>query len=188
MDPSKLAQFTSNKLVSTAADQYLRYIVHEEIPRGLKKYLELELFPQIHLRVSRGISLSTARRWLHLEGFRYTSHKKGLYFDGHDRPDVTAYRQDHFLPFMKSCESHLVRYVVGNIKNELYVQPSNYVERQLVLCPHDEATSQANDSSAKSWVLGDQHPLQKKRSGPWTSSKRCDLFHHWMAARSQQNS
>jgi len=96
MDPSKLAQFTSNKLVLTAADQYLRHIIREEMPRGLKKYMELELFPRIHLRVGRGISLSTACRWLHLEGFRYTSHKKGLYFDGHDRPDVIAYRQDHF--------------------------------------------------------------------------------------------
>lgn len=69
MDPSKLAQFTSNKLVSTAADQYLHHIIHEEMPHGLKKYVELELFPRIHLRVGHGISLSTADRWLHLEGF-----------------------------------------------------------------------------------------------------------------------
>ncbi|KIM76951.1 hypothetical protein PILCRDRAFT_26353, partial [Piloderma croceum F 1598] len=63
-----------------------------------------ELFPQIHLRVGCGISLATARRWLHKEGFKYIHHKKGLYFDGHDRPDVVEYCQKHFLPAMKAYE------------------------------------------------------------------------------------
>jgi hypothetical protein len=125
LDPSKLALFTANKLVSTAADQYSHHIIHKEMCCGLKKYLELELFPQVHLQVGRRILLSTAHHQLHLEGFRYTSHKKGLYFDGHDRPNVTAYRQDNFLPLMKSYESY---YVIGNVENELCVQPSNYVK------------------------------------------------------------
>jgi hypothetical protein len=30
------------------------------MPQGLKKYLEVELFPWIHLKVRKGISLSTA--------------------------------------------------------------------------------------------------------------------------------
>lgn len=165
MDPSKLTQFTSNKLVSTAPDQYLHHIIHEEMPHGLKKYVELELFPHIHLWVGHGILLSTACRWLHLEGFWYTSHKKGLYFDGHDRPNVTAYCQDHFLPFMKTYKSHLIHYIDGDVENELQVQPLNFVEHQLVLCAHDEATSQVNDSKGKSWVFRDQHPLWKKGAG-----------------------
>ncbi|KAJ8580963.1 hypothetical protein M405DRAFT_847326 [Rhizopogon salebrosus TDB-379] len=36
---------------------------------GLKQYMEVELFPHVHLKVGQGISLSTACRWLHLEGF-----------------------------------------------------------------------------------------------------------------------
>ncbi|KIM90180.1 hypothetical protein PILCRDRAFT_34097, partial [Piloderma croceum F 1598] len=75
-------------------------IVEKEMPRGLKKYMELELFPQIQLSVGRGISISTARRWLHREGFRYMQHKKALYYDGHDHPDVVDYRQNVFLPQM----------------------------------------------------------------------------------------
>ena len=66
---------------------------------------------------------------------------------------------------MKTYESCLIRYIVGDVENELQVQPSNFVERRLVLCAHDEATSQANDSKGKSWVFGDQHPLQKKGAG-----------------------
>ncbi|KAJ8580330.1 hypothetical protein M405DRAFT_890518, partial [Rhizopogon salebrosus TDB-379] len=67
VNPAKLAQFARNQLIDTAADQYLHHIIQEEMPRGLKQYMEIELFPRIHLKVGRGISLSTARRWLHLE-------------------------------------------------------------------------------------------------------------------------
>jgi hypothetical protein len=124
---------------------------------------EVELFPCIQLKVGRGISLSTAHRWLCGEGFQYISHKKGLYFDGHDHPDVLAYWQNDFLPKMKSFEPVLVCYIVGDVEKK--VPPSNFVERHLVLCSHDESTSQANDSPAKAWVLRDKHHLQKKSVG-----------------------
>ncbi|KAJ7927063.1 hypothetical protein B0H13DRAFT_1544875, partial [Mycena leptocephala] len=65
----------------------------------LKKYIELELFPRIAFKVDRGVSLRTARRLLRREGFVYTEHKKGLYYNGHERPDVD-HRQNRFLPAM----------------------------------------------------------------------------------------
>jgi hypothetical protein len=64
MNPSKLAEFSQNNLVSTAAKEYLQHVVDKEIPQGLKKYMEVELFLRIHLKPGRGISLHTARRWL----------------------------------------------------------------------------------------------------------------------------
>jgi hypothetical protein len=76
MDPAKLAKFAKNELLPDTAAKYLQDITHEEMPKGLRKYMEIELFPHIHLKVGQGISLSTACRWLHLEGFCYTSHKK----------------------------------------------------------------------------------------------------------------
>ncbi|KAG1726480.1 hypothetical protein EDB19DRAFT_1897638 [Suillus lakei] len=60
VNPEKLAQFTSGKLIHSAASKYLQHMVDEEMPKGLKKYLELELFPCIHMKVARGVSLSTA--------------------------------------------------------------------------------------------------------------------------------
>ncbi|KIK43232.1 hypothetical protein CY34DRAFT_106542, partial [Suillus luteus UH-Slu-Lm8-n1] len=165
VNPEKLAQFTSGKLIHSAASKYLQHVVEEEMPKGLKKYLELELFPHIHMKVARGVSLSTARRWMRSEGFRYISHKKGLYFDGHNRPDVVEYRQNIFLPFMKACEPRLVQYVVGDVEKELETQPLNYVERRLVLVPHDEMTAQANNDADKTWVCGDEHRLKKKGVG-----------------------
>ncbi|KAF8218981.1 hypothetical protein L208DRAFT_1345003 [Tricholoma matsutake] len=52
------------------------------------------------MKVGRGISLCTACRWLHAEGFCYTEHKKALYYDGHEWPDVLAYQKNVFLPEM----------------------------------------------------------------------------------------
>ena len=91
MDPLKLNKFTKNKLVLQTADKYLHHLVDNEMPQGLKKYMEVELFPCIHLKAGHGISLVTACCWLHSEGFKYTTHKKGLYFNGHDWPDVVQY-------------------------------------------------------------------------------------------------
>ncbi|THH21248.1 hypothetical protein EUX98_g8422 [Antrodiella citrinella] len=49
MDPAKLAEFSAEKMVPDAAKKYLHHIVDKEIPNGLKKYLELELFPHVVL-------------------------------------------------------------------------------------------------------------------------------------------
>jgi hypothetical protein len=165
MDPEKLSKFSQDKLAPKAADKYLQQITQNEMPHGLKRYMEYELFPRIHLRVGHGISLATARRWLHKEGFKYIHHRKGLYFDGHDRPDVVEYRQEHFLPAMKAYEPRLVRYVVGDVDRELIIPRKNYVERRLVLLAQDEMTSQANDITSKMWVFEDQHRLRKKGVG-----------------------
>ena len=103
-DPVKLDKFTKNKLIPQAADIYLCHLVDNEMPQGLKKYMEVKLFPYIHLKVSHGILLVTAHHWLHPKGFKYTTHKKGLYFDGHNQPDVVQYRQNVFLLAMKAFE------------------------------------------------------------------------------------
>ena len=165
MNPSKLAEFSKKKMVPAAAEKYLQHIVDVEMPQGLKNYMELELFPRIQLKVGRGVSLSTARRILRSEGFRYTEHKKGLYYDGHERPDVVQYRQDEFLPKMAELRPRLVEYVVGVVNEELEKVPTNYVERRLVLCAHDEMTAQANDGQKKSWIMEGEQPLKKKGVG-----------------------
>ncbi|KIJ26809.1 hypothetical protein M422DRAFT_272091 [Sphaerobolus stellatus SS14] len=91
MDPVKLVNFTKNSMIPAAADKYVHHIVKHEMPAGLKKYMELELFPHIHLKAKKGVSLTTAQEFLWKEGFQYTEHKKGLYYDGHERPDVVKY-------------------------------------------------------------------------------------------------
>ena len=60
MNPAKLATFTWNEPIPNEAEKYAHQVIDKEMPQGLKKYLEVELFPWIHLKVRKGISLSTA--------------------------------------------------------------------------------------------------------------------------------
>ncbi|KAJ7920054.1 hypothetical protein B0H13DRAFT_2319833 [Mycena leptocephala] len=54
MDPEKLVEFSQQKMVPAAADKYLRKITEEEMPAGLKKYMEVELFPRMSFKVGPG--------------------------------------------------------------------------------------------------------------------------------------
>ncbi|KAJ7333495.1 hypothetical protein DFH08DRAFT_708132 [Mycena albidolilacea] len=63
MDPAKLVQYSESQMVTAEMRKYVQTAVNKEMPRGLKKYLEVELFPRIGYKVSRGISLATARQF-----------------------------------------------------------------------------------------------------------------------------
>jgi hypothetical protein len=153
MSPAKLQEFSQGKMIPHAADPNLCHLVNEEMPRGLKQYMELELFLQIQMKVVKGVSLVTTWCWLRSEGFRYITFNKGLYFNGHDRPDVIQYRQEVFLPAMKEHFCQLVQYDMKDVDKE--VLPNNFVERPLVLVVQDEMTAQAHDTKSKSWVFND---------------------------------
>jgi hypothetical protein len=186
IDPAKLANFTAQKMVPTVAKSYRTNLMKEDIQKGLKQYPELDLFPRMHMKVTRGVSLRTARRWLHREGFRFTEHQKALYFDGHERPDVVEYRQNVFIPQMKQNCRQVVEYVVGDVGKEREKPVENYVERRLVLVSHDESTTQANDGKKKSWVHKNEHVLKKKGVG-WgihQSDVICSTM-GWLKAASQ---
>ena len=135
------------------------------MPKGLKRYMELELFPHIQLKLSKGISLATACCLLRQEGFQFQNYKKSLYYDGHERLDVVADRQQCFLPEMVKYEEHLVEYITGDVEHELQKVPNNFIERQLVLCAHDEMTAQANNNVGKGWIFDGAQPLWKKGAG-----------------------
>ncbi|KAJ7355202.1 hypothetical protein DFH08DRAFT_803251 [Mycena albidolilacea] len=133
MDPEKLFESSQQKMVPAAADKYLRKITEEEMPAGLKKYME------------PWGSLRTALRLLQRGGFIYPEHKKGLYYDGHERPDVVDDRQNRFLPAMAGHRYRLVEYKVGNVEVELdKMYDGKHVLRRLVLAPHDEITAQSS--------------------------------------------
>ena len=89
------------------------------MPHGLKQYIEIELIPQVKQKVGKGVSLKAARKFLHKEGFRYVEHKKGLYYDGHEQPDVVEYHQKEFLPQMEAFQRRSIEYQPGNEKLRL---------------------------------------------------------------------
>lgn len=172
-NPAKLADFTNNKLLPDEAEKYLHHIVNKEMPAGMKRHLEYELFPRIQLKVGKGICVSTARRWMLRNGFHYMRYKKALYFDGHERPDVVDYRQNVFLPAMAEYRDRLVEYRLDNIFEEV-IKNLPLGVRKLVLCPHDESTMQSNDGQKAGWGPENEMPLLKKGVG--RGSHRSDVI------------
>ncbi len=75
-------------MIPDQAREYGRGVVDKEMPEGLKKYIKLELFPRVHYKVKKQISYSACRKIMQEEGFKFTEHKKAVYYNGHEQPDV----------------------------------------------------------------------------------------------------
>ena len=107
------------------------------------------------------IAQRTATRWFHDLGFRPQSHKKGIYIDGHERPDVTEYRSLYIrkLEILETthlppppCPGGLTEFDVGN--------PA--ASKHLVLIYHDECIFHANEGQSILWAEEGKVPIRPK--------------------------
>lgn len=112
----------------------------------------------------RQIKKCTATRWLHDLGFRPQSHKKGIYIDGHERADVTEYRNLYIrkLEILETtclppppCPGGLIKVNVGN--------PA--ASKHLVLIYHDECIFYANKGQSILWAEEGKVPIRPKTQG-----------------------
>ena len=134
------------------------------MPNGLKKYMELELFPRIQVKAGKGISLHTACRWLHKEGLKYTAHTKKPFI-------MMAMSMKMWCSTVKKsssqgCESQSLNWLnfkVEDIDKEVEQEFPDRVK--LVLVAHGEMTAQAHDGEKMSWVWQGEQPLKKKGAG-----------------------
>jgi hypothetical protein len=60
INPAKLVEFSQQKMIPAAADKYLRKLVDDEMPQGLRQYIKVELFPRVKQKVGKGVSLKAA--------------------------------------------------------------------------------------------------------------------------------
>jgi hypothetical protein len=75
-------------------------------------------------------------------GYQFGEYRKGMYFDGHEREDVVAYRTK-FLEEMKELERRMVRYEGETMEP---IPPAlGTGERELILVTHDECIFYSND-------------------------------------------
>ena len=172
MNPAKLAAFTEKTLLPAEAEKYVQDLVENEMPEGLRQYMEVVIFPCIQLKTTKGISIKTACHVMHEEGFHYTEHKKAVFYNGHERPDVVGYRQDVFIPRLQELCPRFVHYQPDNLKQladpvlTAADQTLHYGDsRKLVLVAHDESTNQTNDGPRQSWVYKGEYALENKGLG-----------------------
>ncbi|KZS92070.1 hypothetical protein SISNIDRAFT_442933 [Sistotremastrum niveocremeum HHB9708] len=135
-------------------------------PKLMHTYVNTVLLPSVQSRTKkRNVSLSQARRWLHLLGYRRSKHKKAIYWDGHERPDVQK-RRKQFLKEMAEFDLRLAKFDDNENGEFVRVAPSlQEGEKEIIVIFHDESTVHANDYELDYWVTKGQQVLKKKTRG-----------------------
>jgi hypothetical protein len=120
------------------------------------------------VRRRKGIRARVGRSLLRRLGFKWREVGKGVYKDGHERPDVVQYRME-FLEYLDSLKPYLVEFDEnGDIKDKEYPPgcfPGSLTQRPIIMLTHDESTFQTNDGRRHMWIKEDENPLRSKGRG-----------------------
>ena len=144
-----------NKEFCLAAREY----VHKNTCRKGQPNLTCRMFASwLDNKYSTKIHDDTARRWLIKLGFSRLHHQKGVYFDGHDRADVVAYRNSYLTKMDELDKTSLTCY--DNTPPEL--EPG---QRPLIRVVHDECTFYANCDQSLFWGDNETTVLRSKSLG-----------------------
>ena len=133
-------------------------------PSNLKAYIEETLFPELIGHIKKDtISEKTCRRYMHLWGYKYNERRKDIYFDGHERSDVVAYRKEWlkrmfvYKKNMKDFDGDMLDVIL-----EPQLQPG---EKEFIQVTHDECHFYANDGRRRIWVQEKENTLRPKHMG-----------------------
>jgi hypothetical protein len=104
----------------------------------------------------------TAIEWLHKLGYECVDAKKGMYHDGHERPDVGEARTI-FLDRMSLIERLMITYQ-GDDMTLVYPQLGPGEKIHIVL-NQDESIVHTNEYRHRVWVPNGEQPLRRKGNG-----------------------
>lgn len=118
---------------------------------GFCRALNNIILPDLGIALKAPLSNRTARRWMHRLGFRQAVLRKGVYMDGHERPDVVKYRETVFLPAMAQYERRMAQYDGPDLKRrDPDLLPG---EKQIIAQFHDESCFHANEYKRSAWSV-----------------------------------
>ena len=121
-------------------------------------WVNSDLLPCLTLDPSlpRKIGVETARLWLHELGFQPLKRTKGLYIDGHERPDVVQYMKSFLTKLSDLEQSHLPP-PATDAPVPFVPQGNDDGRKYLVIIHHDESIFHANDDQMYMWGESDTH-------------------------------
>ena len=99
----------------------------------------------------------TVVNWLHATGFKVTESRKGIYFDGHERPDVVEDRAR----FIKEYEE----YYQDAVKVDPTTLDITDKDKKYLLISQDEKIHHSNDVQARHWDDGNMNFPPSKSQG-----------------------
>ena len=105
------------------------------------------------------ISVSTAKRWLEILGFKCGVMKKHIYVDGHERPDVIEARKV-FLSEMEKYQKRMPRFTGENMEFETYDNANGQV---IIWVNHDESAYDSCSGRPRVWQEEGHESMTPKR-------------------------
>ena len=108
-----------------------------------------------------GLSMHTAQCWLYKLGWWCTELKKGVYMDGHERPDVIEYCINIFLPLMALLERRMVQWVLR--ESELvHIDPElGPGEKRVIAMFQDKSSFHVNEFKKTIWYTQLLSPVEQ---------------------------
>ena len=106
--------------------------------------------------------------WLHELGFQVLTPRKGIFVDGHERPDVVAYRREFLRKLMKTGFLHFTHAPTDEARKAFPVDiepPTSERRSKLVVFFHDESTFQSNEDQSLQWGLKGSKTIKPKSKG-----------------------
>ena len=144
----------SDKQVQTAARMYLTSLPTGEVtPSRFHRMLNEHIPPSLGYNLRTGLSERTARRWLVNLGWRNKLLRKGVYMDGHERPDVVEYRKSIFLPLMASYQGRMAKWEPQGsqlVRVDPVLGPG---EKQVIVVFQDESCFHVNEYKRTLWCV-----------------------------------
>ena len=115
-----------------------------------------------HTKGKMSLTASVAISWPKRLGFEWKEVRKGVCIDGHEKPDMVFYRQQHFLPTWKELEKRMPKWSPSGAIDNTPLPPG---QRLLIPCAHDECTFHSNNGRHHRWIHKDKHLIRKKSRG-----------------------
>ena len=110
---------------------YLMEIGKEISAKKLMNYLNSDPVRSKH-GIEKPISERTARRYLNMLGYRWSTPKKGQYANGHEREDVVYYREQVFLPQWRRIEQRMANWIQNDVMKDGPRIPG--LETEVIVC------------------------------------------------------
>ena len=131
-------------------------------PLALKRYIESSVLPKLSVNqttISNSACYNYMKRW----GYMYKAHTKGVYIDGHERPDVVEYRAA-WVARMVGYQKFMIVYEGDNLDVEKRPELKEG-EVLIVFVTHDECAFHAHDAKGSVWRTEKEQLLRKKGDG-----------------------
>lgn len=154
------------KTFATLRDYLLEQPVGTVSIRFFHHALHKELFPRLCIMMVKPLQMRTAQRWLIRLGFSQRKEKKGVYIDGHERPDVIEYRDKVFLPAMAAVDP-LTTHYIEDPKTHIVTQIDPVLapgEKRHIVYFHDESVFNANEFKSSFYMHTTQQKTPKKNA------------------------